>query len=218
MIRELWQEAHDKASFYKSEQNTVEYWNQVASSESSGLSGTVHIDLLMQYLTENKLIDSNSTLLDVGCGTGDYAIKFAEICDSVTVMDYSAEMIETCKMNMVQSGLSNVSYMVEDITSFEIENSFDIVLACLNPATYQPCVLDKLIGLARKNVIYFSMDTPIESVNTEPVYCGCNSVRYAEKYLDEIGISYHKIPYTYHYVMSDESVREISFAYLVITK
>jgi SAM-dependent methyltransferase len=218
MIREQWQEAHDKATFYKSEQNTIGYWNQIASSESSGLAGVEHIDLLIDYMKDNNLLDSISTVLDVGCGTGDYSVKFAEVSAAVTSMDYSAEMIEVCKRNVVKVNLSNVSYLVEDITTYTPTNFFDVVLACLNPVTYQPCVMDKLLELARMNVIYFSMDTPINNGNMEPVYCGCNSVRYAEQYLDENGITYHKIPYTYKYVMPDKSIREIPFAYLVISK
>jgi hypothetical protein len=62
------------------------------------------------------------------------------------------------------------------------------------------------------------MDTPIEGSDAEPVYCGCNSVRFAEQYLRERGIYYRKLPYTYEYIMNDGTVREIPFAYLVIIK
>ncbi len=62
------------------------------------------------------------------------------------------------------------------------------------------------------------MDSSLENADTEPIYCGCNSVRYAEEYLKEMGIRYQKIPYTYHLVPENKEERKIDFAYLVINK
>ena len=94
--------------------------------------------------------------------------------------------------------------------------TYDCVLACLNPSTYHPDALDKMLAAAAGIVIYFSMDSDIENADSEPVYCGCNSVRYAEEYLKEKGIRYRKIPYTYHLVTENREERKINFAYLVI--
>ena len=36
-IKDIWNEAYEAAAFYKSEQNTAEYWNRVAQNGSAGL-------------------------------------------------------------------------------------------------------------------------------------------------------------------------------------
>ena len=54
--------------------------------------------------------------------------------------------------------------------------------------------------------------------DSEPVYRGSNSVRFAQKYLEEKNIKYRRIPYEYDYDMGNGEVRKIDFAYLVITK
>ncbi|MCR5128518.1 MAG: hypothetical protein K6B69_10510 [Lachnospiraceae bacterium] len=46
--RTKWQNAHDQAAFYRSEQNTKEYWDRVAKAENAGLAGEEHIRLLKE--------------------------------------------------------------------------------------------------------------------------------------------------------------------------
>lgn len=211
---EKWKEAYNKASFYKSEKNTIEYWNKVASSDSSGLDGTEHIEVIAKYLFENNLLDGNSAILDVGCGQGDYTAYFANRCKHVTAMDYSENMIEQCRI--MCEGFANVSYLIEDIKEYDRTNTWDGVFACLNPATYSPEIFEKLLKLANKFVVYFSMDTPIENIS-EPVYCGANSVRYPERYLEEAGITYKKLPYEYIIKREDGTDISIPFAFLVVS-
>ena len=89
--------------------------------------------------------------------------------------------------------------------------------ACLNPAVYRPDLLDKMLRAAGRCVVYFSMDTPLEGSENEPVYRGCNSVRYAEAYLEELGVPWRKIPERHSYKTENGTVREIPFAYLIIS-
>ncbi|MCR5345086.1 MAG: methyltransferase domain-containing protein [Lachnospiraceae bacterium] len=216
MYREKWQEAFNEASFYKSEKNTSKYWNEVAKSGDSGLGGTDHIEILIDYLFKNQLIEPADSILDVGCGTGDYALLFAKKCRRITTLDYAKSMIDVCKKRIDEAGLTNVSYIADDIESFNSDEKYDCVLACLNPITYQPKILDKLMDTAKKCVVYFSMDTSLENADKEPIYRGCNSVKYAEEYLKESGIKFDKIPYIYNYPLPDGGSKEIHFAYIII--
>ena len=133
-----------------------------------------------------KLLDRQSTLLDLGCGSGGYTVAFAEKCGYVTAMDFSAEMLNACRERCREHGLSNVVFVHGDITGHCIDRKYDCIMACLNPAAYQPDALDQMLLAAGKYVVYFSMDTPLENCENEPVYRGCNSVRFAEKYLSEL--------------------------------
>ena len=216
--RQKWQEAYEKAGFYRTDTNTSGYWDKVAETDGGSLSGKKHIESLKDYLVARKLIGVQSTLLDVGCGCGEYVRGFADICAHVTALDYSEGMLSVCKERCLEAGTDNVSFILADFLEHDFTDKYDCILACLNPATYQPDALDKMLALSVGSVVYFSMDTPIDSSGTEPVYCGCNSVRYAEEYLKEKGINYQKIPYVYEHVMDDGKIRKIDFAYLVIVK
>lgn len=221
---EKWQQAYENAGFYKSEKNTIEYWNEVARSGSSGLDGTDHIDMLIDYLRSNSLLDENSIVMDVGCGCGDYAIAFARYCKAVYALDNAVGMVEFCRDRINKEGITNVNPVHSDILEsdhsvqdiFTPENvSIDIglckpnlVLATLVPATYCPDGFGKLLELTDQTVVYFTMDLPIDGSENEPIYRGTNSVVFAENYLREKGISYQKIPFVYD--------QKIPFAFLVV--
>lgn len=210
-----WDEAYKQASFFRSDKNSKEYWDTVADSGSSGLDGLGHIEILEEYLIRNNYIDENTTLLDAGCGLGDYTLRFAKICKSVTAMDYSANMLNQCEDRCLKEGLNNVFYLQEDIRNSSPDKSYDGVLACLNPSTYSPLVFDRLLKTARKFVVYFSMDNSIGD-DAEPVYKGSNSVKYPSYYLEELGMNYKKISYTYFIRKDDGSKVSIPFAYLIV--
>lgn len=215
--REKWQQAYEAAGFYTSGNNTREYWNSIAGA-GSGLAGSEHISLLIDHLRKEDLLDHNTTITDIGCGSGDYVTALAELCHSITALDYATSMLEACRERCRNSSIDNVSFVLADFESTDISQTSDLVISCLNPVTYNPDAMDKMLSLADKAVIYFSMDTDIENAGTEAVYRGCNSVRFAEEYLKETGKSYIKIPYIYDHRMENGEIRKIPFAYLLIRK
>ena len=214
--RQKWQAAYNRAAFYHSENNTETYWNKVAHIDGGSLSGTEHISLIADYMFVKKLLDARSTVLDMGCGGGKYVVCFAEKCGHVTAVDYSEGMLEVCRNQCEKRLLENVSFIHGDVLRYPFRDKYDCVVSCLNPSAYHPDALDLMLSLAKEYVIYFSMDIPIGDKEYEPVYCGCNSVRYAEAYLMEQGIDCTKIPYIYSHHMEDGRTRKIPFAYLVI--
>ena len=216
--RDRWKTAYKNAAFYQSDKNTEEYWDSMAQTDGGGLYGDEHIRLLVNYLFSEKLIDKHSTVLDVGCGSGGYVSSLAGYCRHITALDHSAKMLDLCRTRCEKEGLFNISYKLADYRDIVFNKRFDCILACLNPSTYDPDVLDKMLSETTKTVVYFSMDTDINDADAEPVYCGCNSVRFAEAYLREREIRYSKIPYVYTFVTDNKEVREVRFAYLVIDK
>ena len=216
--REKWQQAYEKASFYRTEKNSSEYWNQVARVGDSGLAGVEHYKLLCDYFLSMDIFDLKISLLDVGCGDGNYIESLIPYCNRIVALDYSKNMLEVCKKrldNYIDDGVS-ISYVLNDFNEYETDEKFDIVLSCLNPSTYSPNALDKLMRLSKKYVVYFSMDSDISNAEEEPIYCGTNSVRFAEKYLNEREIQYTKISYDYSVEIKEGDVRNIPFAYIIV--
>lgn len=220
---EKWRLACNQASFYHSGQNESDYWDQVAKEGSAGLNGEEHIQLLLKALKNRGILPGwekrdkrKVTVLDVGCGQGDYTYPLALEGCLITALDYSEEMLSCCKNKMRDCLLRRVTFEKSDITTYETTDQYDVVLACLTPVTYQPEVFEKLLGLTKGVFVYFSMDTDLAAGGGEPIYRGSNSVRYPEEYLREEGISYEKIPYEYKAKTAEGKVVSIPFAYLII--
>ncbi|MCR5797745.1 MAG: class I SAM-dependent methyltransferase [Eubacterium sp.] len=216
MIYEKWKDAYEKAEFYNSEQNNFSYWNAVAEGDGGGLQGKDHVYLLLEYLTSNRLLNKTSKVLDIGCGGGDYTVEFAANSDHVTALDYSEKMLWQCEERCDREGIENVSFVHKNFWEFQTEQQYDCVISCLNPATYNPMALDKMLSISKGCVVYFSMDTDTRGAENEPIYQGCNSVRFAEEYLAECGKRYEKLEYKYVIKLQNGLEKEIPFAYLVI--
>jgi 2-polyprenyl-3-methyl-5-hydroxy-6-metoxy-1,4-benzoquinol methylase len=96
------------------------------------------------------------SILDVGCGSGLYAIYFAQRGADVTGLDFSANMIELAERNARDEGCA-IPFLLQDFLSYNPGRLFDDLLMIgvfdyvpeENRATY----LEKAAGLAREKVV-----------------------------------------------------------------
>jgi ubiquinone/menaquinone biosynthesis C-methylase UbiE len=90
-------------------------------------------DLISFYQTvesKNYLVDTvkvNKSVLDIGCGNGDFAISCAKKASNVVGLDVSIKMIRNAKKAAADNKLTNVNFQIEDFFSFEIDKKFDYV-------------------------------------------------------------------------------------------
>ena len=83
LIQENW---HEQVGNPESELFT---WNKAAKGYVAGRAkDNITGSKVYQILKENGMLDSNTEVLDVGCGIGRYANTFAEECRSV--IDFSS--------------------------------------------------------------------------------------------------------------------------------
>jgi len=69
-------------------------------------------------------------ILDLGCGTGRYAIPLAKKGAKVTAVDFSKEMISIAKKKAKENKL-NVTFITENITKFVPKLKYDLIISML---------------------------------------------------------------------------------------
>ena len=77
------------------------------------------------YLLRN--LNKNKSLLDIGCGNGDFAISCASKVAKVVALDVSNKMIRHARANARDNNLKNVKFILKDFFSFRSDIKFDYV-------------------------------------------------------------------------------------------
>ena len=103
------------------------------SSRSSSLEFHYTAKLASQY------IDSTTSVIEIGCGTGYYAMHFADKCKQYVGIDLSPECIAMFNGKIESRHLANVDAIVGDATKLDAiaNSSFDVVMA-LGPMYHLP--------------------------------------------------------------------------------
>ena len=134
------------------------YWNKRAEEfNENGKSKKYRDEELdsADYIMSRKLIDKESSILDIGCGTGRHSIKFAKSAKDVTGIDISPEMLKYAQTNAEEAGLKNVSFTSGAWQDLNIDaigwnKKFDFVFASMTPAINGSDALMKMLRASKK--------------------------------------------------------------------
>lgn len=110
---------------------------------------------LSAYLVERGVITEDSNIIDIGCGSGDYASEFAKTAKWVTCTDISPKMLELCKDTMDACGHKNVDYIDYDFLAMDIDEAgwakkYDLVFTSLTPAMDGSKSIEKVNQVSRR--------------------------------------------------------------------
>lgn len=78
-------------------------------------------------------------LADLGCGSGTLSLQFLPAARSVLLVDRSQEMLDAARRNTDPSFADRVRYVKADLSDFELEEKFDVVL-CIGVLAHVPDV------------------------------------------------------------------------------
>lgn len=127
-------------------------------------------------LLNEKNILSGADVLDVGGGSGRYAIPFASYAHSVTLTDLSYNMLQNAEANAKEAGFNNLNFVKMEWTNAEIkalewEKKFDLVFASMCPAVRSLRGLENM-SLASKgycliNQFVYDNDSVCEYLDSE---------------------------------------------------
>ena len=105
--------------------HNVDYWGRRAKQYRASLHSRHDDPFLASLLTA---VNPESTVLDVGAGTGRHTLALARHVRRVVAVDPSAAMLDLMRADVTELGLSNVDVVQSDWMSAEVDPA-DIVFA-----------------------------------------------------------------------------------------
>nr|WP_319493108.1 class I SAM-dependent methyltransferase [uncultured Desulfobacter sp.] len=117
---------------------------------------------ILSLLRNAGALKSGSRVLDVGAGSGNWAVSMAQMGASVVALEPSSGMIEILRQKIDTLGLGPNQISIRQQTWQEVDlekeglaGQFDLVFSSMNPGVCDPATLEKVMQASR-NFCYFS--------------------------------------------------------------
>ncbi len=107
-----------------------------------------------KFLRDDNYLHKKANILDIGGGSGRYALHMAKSANKVTLTDISTNMLKHAQENAERDGVNNIEYVKLDFKRADIkqmawERKFDHVFAIMCPAVRSAKDLDKMISVSK---------------------------------------------------------------------
>lgn len=96
---------------------------------------------IVEYMFREEILRPEDSVLDIGCGMGDYALSMARRCARVVAMDNSSECTEVLKAKALSANLGNIEPCTLSWEEYAPEEKFDVTFSSMCPAI---CNLEEL--------------------------------------------------------------------------
>lgn len=111
-------------------------------------------DSVVKILEENKYINKNYSILDIGCGTGIFTITLAKKVKEALGIDLSNKMLKILNEDAYTNNIKNISTLVNSLDEFETKEKYDLVFASRTPALEKEKDYIKMTSLSKKFIAY----------------------------------------------------------------
>jgi SAM-dependent methyltransferase len=164
----LWKAARRDASLERHNRDKVKFWNRRAVNyNDASHNGAERI----AQITRRFDITKETTVLDVGAGTGVLAIPLAKIAGSVTAIDPSSGMLDELKTAAARERLDNITCLErrwEDVSIGEDITPHDLVIASFSLIMLDiRAALEKMHAAASRAVCLFWFAGPVQGANED---------------------------------------------------
>lgn len=130
-----------------------ENWDQKAETfYSNQVNGsTYYSEAVPRLLEQKKILTPSASVLDIGAGSGRYAIPIAKKCQSVHALDLSSEMLQFMKREIEENNLDNIYTIKSAWPTTENIGEFDVAFSAMCPATRSVEALEAMSQVAKKH-------------------------------------------------------------------
>jgi cyclopropane fatty-acyl-phospholipid synthase-like methyltransferase len=141
----------------------ADVWDSVAVEHGQKPLPSWEQNRFLQAIAARVHLDKDTRVLDIGCGSGAYALAIAPLVGSVSGYDISGAMIEQAERRAAELGADNVHFQQADWSSLDIagaglERGFDVVIAKKTPAVADYHSFAKML-LASRGHCFFENNT-----------------------------------------------------------
>lgn len=155
----------------KNKKAAVEMWDTI-SEQYKNYEMPDERNILLEIIEKENMINSDSKVLDIGCGVAQYSALLSKKVSQVIGVDLSTKMIEYGKQNLEKMGIKNVNLFCCDWSEYDIsknkfENEFDLVLAVMTPAIGDSSTFEKMIRCSKKHGILFKHSRRTDEISNE---------------------------------------------------
>ena len=107
-----------------------------------------------EQIARRLSLHSQSTVIDLGCGTGAFALHAANTCRTIYAVDISAAMLEYCRKQAEQKGITNIVYCHSGLLSYEHSGELADAIVCVAvlhhlPDCWKQIALTRMYGMLK---------------------------------------------------------------------
>ena len=154
---------------HKTNDEKKAYWNEEAENYDTRMfQDNRRIVAVRDVLEAQGYLNKNVSVLEVGCGTGLYAMDLSEYTKSVTAIDFSEKMGEVLLKKAEKSDINNIVFKKMDWLEIDLHKkglykAFDIALSALNPSMSSLEALNKLCDVSKGACVIVTFSGKIEN-------------------------------------------------------
>ena len=130
-------------------------WNESATTYSDSQYSAISDDIVSALLSEG-IVNKDSTILDIGCGTGSFALRFSPHVSKVIGSDSSPKMLERLMDNASERNVNNIDPLLSDCLSIPSDVVCDVAFSSLCPPMNDPESLLSMEAHSKRYCIYVS--------------------------------------------------------------
>lgn len=138
---------------------------------------------LSRYKFVSKLLQNKNEVLELGCGDGWSSQVVAQAVNQLTLSDYDESFLNEAKYNIMNSDLSNVSFLLHDCVNDRLAKKYDAIYSLDVIEHIEPDSVDKFINCTKnslRNAGLFICGLPtqvsqdlIHPMNRDPGHINC---------------------------------------------
>lgn len=114
------------------------------------------VETVLSTLQQRGALQRDASVLDVGCGTGTYAVRMAGLVKSVCAVDFSEAMLGQLKAKVQKASIPNITAIHADWREYEPDKQFDLVFCSMTPLLRHMQNVDKVLGCSKRFVAIIS--------------------------------------------------------------
>ena len=154
---------------HKTNDEKKAYWNEEAENYDTRMfQDNRRIVAVRELLEASGYLNKDMSVLEVGCGTGLYAMDLSEYTKSVTAIDFSEKMGEVLLKKAEKSDINNIAFKKMDWLEIDLHKegmykAFDVALSALNPSMSGLEALNKLCDVSKGACVIVTFSGKIEN-------------------------------------------------------